>query len=292
MSAASIDRWNRTVVPAAAARLLRGWMPLYAWSRRRRIAVAGVIAAVVCALATLTSVTTDFAGPVAAQAALAAERRELADARHAQRALPALKEEAAASVTRHGPQRRHHSADDARHVSELAAAAGVSLVSLEPGAPGGQGAEAFRALKLSAQGDSAKLRAFLHGLAHAPVLIVPSEVAIKRNGQQLSLAATLSVFDALPSLPAGAETANAVAPPDPFAPNRADGAQAIDGLRLAGLMLDRTHAVALIETSRGTDAVVRGSRIDGERVVRIAMPEVTLATGDTTRVLKWTEDGR
>lgn len=293
MNIASIDRLSGAVAPFAATRLLRGWAPLHTWSARRRRVVAGVIAVVACALATSTGMTTDFTGTAAADAGLAAARRELAEARRALRVLPALKR--AALATPPGPPRAGNSADDARQVSELAASAGVLLVSLEPGAPGGegaQGAEAFRTLKLTAQGGFAQLRPFLRGLAHAPALIAPTEATIRRDGSQLSLTATLSVFDALPSLPAIAMADDAATPPDPFGTNPADGARTGGGLRLAGMMQDRTHAIALIETPRGTEVVERGGRIEGASVARIAMREVTLSAGSTTRVLKWTEDGR
>jgi len=293
MSTAPIDRWRGTAVVPRAARLLRGWVPLHAWSRRRRAVVAGAIASVACALATLACMATDFAGSAAAKAALASAHRELADAGRAQRALPALRR--AASAAQRGVQRGRSSADDARNVSELAAASGIALVSLVPDAPGGQGgrgAEAFHVLKLTALGDFAQLRSFLHGLAHAPVLIVPTQATIGRSGSQVSLVATLSVFDALPSLPAVAPNEDPTARSNPFATNLADARRTVDGLRLAGVMQDRTRSVALVETSRGTDAVEPGDRIEGERVVRIAMPEVTLAAGGVTRALRWTEDGR
>lgn len=294
MNTASIDRSNGAVAPFAAARMLRGWAPLHAWSGRRRRVVAGVIAAVACVLATSIGMTTDLAGTAAADARLAAARRELEEARRALTALPALKRAAVLEAPQ-GQRRTGSSADDARVVAELAASAGVVLVSLESGASTGKDAqrtEAFRTLKLAAHGDFAQLRALLRGLARAPALIVPAEATIRRNGAQLSLAAALSVFDALPSLPAAATADDAGTPPDPFATNHVDGAPTDDSLRFAGLIQDRTHAVALIETPSGTDAVERGSRIEGERVTRIAMREVTLTAGSTTRVLKWTEDAR
>ena len=77
-----------------------------------------------------------------------------------------------------------------------------------------------------------------------------------------------------------------------FATDPGDGASTVDGLRLVGLLQDRTHAVALIETPHGIDAVEQGGRVEGEQVARIAMNGVTLISGSTTRVLKWTEDGQ
>jgi len=270
---------------AAGARLLPGWAPLHEWSRRRRAAVAALVAAAAFISTMLACATRDFAGYAAADAARAAARRELADAQYAQRALPALKREAAA----HARAAPGNSADDARNVSELAAATGIALVSLEPGASGGRGDEAFRALKLAAYADFAPLRAFLRGLAQIPALTVPTDVAIRRSGSQLSLSVTLSVFDALPS-PAEVPASRAGA--DPFAPASSDGFGPAGALRLAGLMRDATHALALIETPSGTEAVGRGERIDGAQVTQIATRQVTLAAGGTTRVLAWTEDER
>lgn len=292
MSTAPLDHRIGTTAPSGAARLLRGWTPLHAWSRRRRAAVAGAIATVACALAALACIAADFAGAEAADAALAAVRLELADARRAQSELPALRR-AAASTVKSGSS---DTADQIRIVSELAAATGISLVSLEPGAPGaqaGKGDESFRLLKLSAQGDFMQLRSFVRGLAHAPALILPTELAIKRSGSKLLLAATLSVFDALPSQPdAASGNGGASKPSDPFTFNRTDGTETVDGLRLAGLMHDRNRSLALIETPQGTDAVEPGGRIDGERVLRIGAQQVTLSAGGTTRVLRWTEDRR
>jgi len=301
MTPAAADRWSGTPARFAAAHRLRRWTPLHTWGARRRLALAGVTAAVAGALAVGVCATVDFAGAAAADARLAAARRELAEARRAQRMLPALRRAAASDVPR-DPRRTGSSADDARHVSELAASAGVSLVSLEPGpGPGpsarnggpnakpAQRVEASRVLKLGAEGDFSRLRSFLRGLARAPALIVPTEVVIGRRGPQLSLAATLAVFDALPSI---AVADDASAPADPFATNPANGLQTGDGFRLAGLMQDRTRAVALIETAAGTSAVEAGSRIEGERVVRIAGGEVTLSAGSTMRTLKWAEGER
>jgi type II secretory pathway component PulM len=293
MNVASMNRWPRAVTQAGDRRSSRRRVPLYAWSRRRRGVVAGLVAAITCASAAAVCITNDIAGIAAAEAALMAARSELAEAERAQRALPALRQ-AAASAARHAPRHSGNSADDTRNVSELAAASGVALVSLAAGAPGGQGSETFRALKLTAQGTFAQLRSFLDGLAHASVLIVPTEVGIERNGPQLLLAATLSVFDALPPLRASIEGDGddaAAASRDPFATNPAGGSPAGDSLRLAGLLQDRTRALALIETPAGTGAVEAGGRIGGERVVRISMPAVTLAAGGVTHVLTWAEEG-
>lgn len=291
MSDASTVHWDAPAMHAGAMRVPRARVPLHAWSRRRRVAVAAMVGAAACVLATGLCMTADFAGAAAANAALTAARRELADAQRAQQALPALKRAAASAAFRE-PRHGRNSADDARDVSELAATSGISVVSLAPGTSGGQGAEAFRVLKLTAQGDFPQVRSFLHRLAYAPVLIVPTDAAIERTGSQLLLTATLSIFDLLPPLPAPAANAAAATTPDPFAKVPADDARTVDGLRLAGLMQDRTHALALIETPAGTDAVKRGSRIEGQRVVRIAAPQVTLAAGGTTRVLTWSEDGQ
>jgi len=291
------------VLPLAAARLLRGWVPLHGWSGRRRAAVAAAIGVAACAAATGACMSADVGGAMAAAAALTAVHRELADAQRALDTLPEL-ERAAARAARAESQRTGRSPDDARDLSELAAATGIGLVSLEPGTrraqeePRGADAkrdargESFRVLKLTAQGDFPRLRAFLRGLARAPALTVPAEAVLTRNGSRLSLAATLSVFDRLASLPDAVPADDAAALSDPFAGNRADGATTAGGLRLTGVLRDRSRALALIETPRGTEAVQQGARIDRERVASIGMGQVTLALDGTTRVLKWPEDGR
>ncbi|TDV28553.1 hypothetical protein C7405_114122 [Paraburkholderia caballeronis] len=276
---------------------LRGWMPLYAWSARRRMAVAAAIATASCMLAAVECVATDVAGLAHAEVALAAARHSLVDAQQAQRELPALTRRAAASAVPGGKPIGGSSADDTRRVSELAAASGISLMSVEPGAAAAHGDESFRALKLVAQGDFARLRGFLLALASAPTLIVPAEIAVKRSGSGLSIAMTLSVFDSLPALAdIGRRTGEPgePSPSDPFAAIHAGASAASDdALRLVGLMQDRAHAIALIETPDGTDAVTAGGRIEGGRVARIAATGVTLAgNGGAARELNWTEVAR
>jgi len=318
MSTASIDRPTGqaaagAVVPLAAARWLRGWLPLHGWSARRRLAVAAVIGAATSAVATGVCVALDLGGPVAAEAALSSARRQLADARRVLDTLPESAESAgsndperpAARAAQDESQQAGRPPDDARDVSELAAATGVGIVSLEPVAPRAQDeprgsdgkrdprGESFRVLKLTAQGDFPQIRAFLRGLARAPALTVPSEATLTRNGSRLSLAATLSVFDGLPS-PADGTPSDAAASrlSDPFMAHRADGTTTAGGLRLAGVLWDRSRGLALIETPRGTETVEQGARIDAETVASIDAGQVTLAADGTTRVLKWAEDGR
>ncbi|PXW17403.1 hypothetical protein [Paraburkholderia caballeronis] len=300
MSDAMIRRVGGMGPRFSAGSWLRGWMPLYAWSARRRMAVAAAIATASCVLAAVECVTTDVAGLAHAEAALADARHSLADAQQAQRELPALTRRAAASAVPGGKPIGGSSADDTRRVSELAAASGISLMSVEPGAAAAHGDESFRALKLVAQGDFARLRGFLLALASAPTLIVPAEIAVKRSGSGLSIAMTLSVFDSLPALadigrrPGEPGEPGEPSPSDPFAAIHAGGPVAPDdALRLVGLMQDRAHAIALIETPDGTDAVTAGGRIEGGRVTRIAATGVTLASnGGAARELNWTEVAR
>src|ERR1700761_1599523 len=127
-------------------------VPLAAWSRRRRWAVALLIAALVFALGAHGWVVADFGGIEASRTALDAATRHLADARHALTQLPALRRDVAARPG--GPlSASWTSADDVRIVSELAAQNSVSLLSVDPGAASGSGAESMRPLQLTAHTD-------------------------------------------------------------------------------------------------------------------------------------------
>lgn len=288
MSDAAYERLDEVLLRDASAPLLRGWLPVYRWSVRQRAIVAVIVAVTTCTLAGGLCVATDVAGAVSAKAALSDARHRLADARRALTQLPALRRTSAPPTERYGMR---GSADDTRDVSRLAAATGVTLVSLEPGATGGQAEDSFRTLKLVAHGDFAQIRRFLRGLTKAPVLIAPAEVTLKRNGSGLSIAATLSFFDALRAPPA-AGTDEAAPQPDPFALRFGSPGSGVEFLRLAGMIQDATHTVALIETPEGTAAVEAGQQIAGERVAHIAPPQVTLVAGGVTRTLKWAEDAQ
>ncbi len=133
---------------------LRVWSMLYAWSPRLRLVAALVIAVLAGASMSGACIVWDPLGVHGARAALADAQKRLDDARLAVARLPALRGAAARTAPR-APY-KGNSADDIRRVSQLAAQAALVLHALEPGAGGGARAEAFRSIKLVAQGSFAQ----------------------------------------------------------------------------------------------------------------------------------------
>jgi hypothetical protein len=268
---------------------LRDWMNLHAWSVRRRLGVAAAISAIVGVSAGAVCIEADLLGVRAARSELDDAERELADAQRVVARLPAIR--ASSSGMSRGV-RESTAADDVRRVSELTSKSGLVLVTLEPSAPGGAGAETFRSMKFVAQGGFPQLRAFLAGLAAQPALVVPAELAIRRNGDGLSIAATVQVFDALPPVQADATGAGSnAAASDPFASGAADGS-GNGGLRLAGVLQDGAGIVALIESASATQAVRAGQMFGGVRVEQVLPSRVVLAGGGKSQVLTWAEEIR
>lgn len=271
---------------------LHDWMRLHAWSVRRRRAVAAAIAAISALSAGAVCVEADMAGVRAARTQLDDAGRRLAAAQRAVDRLPSLRR--AASGVSQGV-RESTAADDVRRMSELTSTSGLALVTLEPSAQGGAGAETFRPMKFVAQGGFAQLRTFLGGLATQPGLVVPADLSIRRNGDGLSIAATLQVFDGLPPIqpdaPDSARDGAASDPAfdpasDPFASSAADGA-----LRLVGVLHGGAGIVALVESASGTEAVRAGQMVAGARVERVLPSRVVLASGGKSRILTWAGEG-
>jgi hypothetical protein len=281
----------------------RARLPLEAWSRRRRWAVASLIAAGVFLLGAYGWRVTDLAGIEAARAALDAGSQRLANARQALAQLPTLRREAAsASTARSGTW---SSADDVRVVSELAAQNSVALLALEPGAASGAGADNVRPLQLTAHTDFAHLMAFLRGLQDQPVLIVPVDVTVRREASSLLVHARLDVFSALrpaaTTVSADAFAADSLDSDDeeemvffdPFSlPQMQAAGELPDAgqLRLVGLLHDRTRGLALFDTAQGVTTVEPGEQIGAERVTKLDALGITLAKGGATRVLALTEE--
>ncbi|WP_322033552.1 hypothetical protein [Paraburkholderia sp. J76] len=284
MSAHSGKEHGRVLAGARAGNALRGWPPLHAWRARRRLAVALTIAVLALVAASVACVVADPLGVHAARAALEEARKRYGDGRQVLARLPALRE-AAARTTSHAPH-AGNSADDIRRVSQLAAQSGLVLHVLEPGPAGGAHAEAFRSLKLIAQGSFAQLRGLLEGLAREPALMAPSELTIRRGGAGLSISATLRVYDALPAVALAASAGETAR--DPIAHATAAGS-AEDGWRLTGILQDRQRIVALVETPEGVVTVRAGEAIGDARVLEIGPARVVVEAGGTTRTLGWAE---
>ncbi|MFM0419138.1 hypothetical protein [Paraburkholderia aromaticivorans] len=295
--------------------MARARLPLDAWSGRRRWAVALLIAVLVFGLGTHGWIVADLGGVEASRAALEAGGLRLANARRALAQLPALRREAAAgpigaslvtslatSIARSSEP--WSSADDVSIVSELAAQNSVALLSVEPGAASGAGAESMRPLQLTARTDFVHLMAFMRGLSDLPVLIVPVDVTVKREAAALSVSATLRVFNALRPAPSAASADAFVEDSldsddeenvvffDPFSQPQMQAAAElpdVSQLRLVGLLRDRARGLALLDTPDGVTVVESGEQIGAERLTRLDAFGITLVKGGATRTLALTE---
>lgn len=287
MSTAAVHERGLASVQASRDGVLRGWLPLHAWTVRRRLAVALAIAVVAGVWSCCACVVLDPVGLRAARAALADARRRRDDAQQALTRLPALRVAAAGKASR--ASYAGNSADDIRRISQLAAQSGLVLHALEPAAPGGARAEAFRSIKLAAQGSFAQLRGLLGGFSREPALTVPGELAIRRMAVGLSISATLRVYDALPPVPLVlAPPGEAATGSDPF--DRAVTAgTGQDGWRLAGILQDRQRTIALIETPEGVVTAQAGQAIGDARVVQVGPAGVLVIAGGASRALGWAE---
>lgn len=285
--------------------------PLHTWSPRRRWAIALLIALVVFSLGAHGWIVADLGRLAASRAALLASAEHLADARRALAQLPSLRREAAASdatpaaiVTASRASKQWTSADDVRVVSELAAQNGVALLAVEPGAASGTGAQSERPLQLAARTDFIHLMSFMRGLVELPVLMVPVDVVIKRDGSALSVSAALRVYSGLRPAPASLTTQELADASldsddeedvvffDPFSPAQMQATIDLPGqpqLRLVGLLHDRARGLALFDTPEGATTVASGQQIGDERVTRFDTFGITLAKGAATRTLDLAE---
>lgn len=278
-------------------------VPIEVWSGRRRALVAAAIAMLVFATGAHSWVVADLGGVERSRSASGVAAQRLADAQRALAQLPALRRDAALIFATRGPA-AWTSADDVRVVSGLAAQSGVALLSVEPGAASGAGAEHMRPMHLSAQTDFVHLMALLHGLSDLPVLIVPEDVTVRRTGGALSVQATLRVFSGLRPVPADASAGALAEDPsgmdddeevvffDPFAtPPMLAGVDAGDLtlLRLAGLLHDRSHGLALLDTPDGPATVVAGQTLGAGLVTRVDALGITVAGQGASRTLALAE---
>lgn len=273
---------------------LSGWLPLHAWSGRRRAVVAAVLGVLATCVVSGACVVLDVGGAQAAQSALADAHARLAGARQTLARLPALQRDA-----QDGPQRGREgsAAGDIRSVSQLATQAGLVLIALEPAASGGARAQAFRTTKLAALGSFGQLSTFLEGLATLPELVVPAELSVRRSGGSLAVSAMLQVFDALPAaaLARSGDQGDMLA--DPFASGFAgiQGAVGMQGdaaMRLSGMLVERGRAVALVETAEGTVAVQTGATLAGAHVSSVDPVRIVLSLDGATHTLGWAEDAK
>jgi Tfp pilus assembly protein PilO len=279
--------FKRVPLGDAIAEHLR--VPLEAWSARRRAFVATSIAVAVFALGANAWIAADMSGVQTSGDALSAAQRKLSEAQAAVAQLPALRR---AAPVAHVPA-GWSSADDVRVISQLAARSDVTLLKIEPGAVAGSGLDAMRPLHVTAQADFDHAVDFLEGLSSLPVLVVPDELTLKRQGAALSMSATLHSFNAIHPVPSAAHSSvrndpDAFDPdeeivfydpfqPPAFAPASED---APASMRLVGLLSDRMRGLALIETGDGAETLESGQQWGDERVTHVDANVLTFAKRD------------
>ncbi|MEM5388007.1 hypothetical protein VSR68_31135 [Paraburkholderia phymatum] len=281
-------------VPFGDAIAERLRVPLEAWSARRRCLVALAIAVAVFALGANAWIARDMSGAQASSDALSAAQRKLSDAQAAVAQLPALRRAAPVSHVPAG----WSSADDVRVISQLAARSDVTLLKIEPGAVAGSGLDAMRPLHVTAQADFDHAVDFLEGLSSLPVLVVPDELTLKRQGEALSISATLHSFNAIHPVPSAARP-TVRNDPDAFDPDAFDPDEEIvfydpfqpptfapasedapGSMRLVGLLSDRMRGLALIETGDGAETLESGQQWGDERVTHVDSNALTFAKRD------------
>ncbi|SIT44841.1 conserved hypothetical protein [Paraburkholderia piptadeniae] len=279
--------FKRLPLGDAIAERLR--VPLEAWSARRRCLVALSIAVAVFALGANAWIAADMSGAQTSSEALSVAQRKLSEAQAAVAQLPALRR---ATPVAHVPA-GWTSADDVRVISQLAARSDVTLLKIEPGAVAGGGLDAMRPLHVTAQADFDHAVDFLEGLSSLPVLVVPDELTLKRQGAALSMSATLHSFNAIHPVPNAARSSvrndpDAFDPdeeivfydpfqPPTFAPASED---APASMRLVGLLADRMRGLALIETGDGAETLESGQQWGDERVTHVDADALTFAKRD------------
>ncbi|WP_207004862.1 hypothetical protein [Trinickia mobilis] len=272
-------------------------MPLEAWSGARRSAVGTVVAAAVFGIGMYAWDAADLSRTSAGQAALADVEHRLAEARAAIAKLSALRSEMAHAMTS-TDDRAGSSIGNWHAVSTLAAQSGLTLRKLEPAKPHGEGIEAVRPAHAVARANFAGLLDFLHGLPSLPVLVVPADLHVKRDADDLSIGITLAFFDALPSSLAPSVAADPdpdddeVRFSDPFAAAPAAHSDAGSTLHLVGLFREGTRGLALLAAADGTTALETGQSIGLEKVTRIDDRGVTLSSGAGVRLLTLAEGTR
>ncbi len=274
--------------------------PLQKWSVRRRLMACVAIAAGAFVLITSIWRAFDVGGRATSAAAIAALEQRLRESRTKLEQLPRLREDARARMGP-APTADRSPGGDWRAITGLAARTGVTLRALGPASAPAASASArnaksaARALRIDGRADFAGLYGFFRALSALPMLVVPEAVSVTREADALAFAATLNVFDALPTAPAsftyaqaapdGAADDKARALADPFAIGKTGRQPDLSAARLVGLVHDGARSLALFEGASGaqTTVAVPGQMLGTERIVHIGGFGVTLASQGGTR---------
>jgi Tfp pilus assembly protein PilO len=275
-------------------------VPPHAWSRRRRLLAASLIALVTFVLGENAWIATDLAAARAMRALRDETQRRFDGAQRAIGELPALRASAGAATSMR-PSRATASGastDDVRIVSQLAARGGITLIALEPGTITGAGIDAVCPLRMTALAQFSQLIAFIRALPSLPVLIVPGELLIRQakgtsTAGLLSISATLNVFDALRPFDqhavalqndAAIDDDEDILFYDPFLqrpqPDARVAGSNTSGFRLVGLLYDLARGLGLVETAEGEAMLEAGQHVGSESVARVDGLGITLASRD------------
>ncbi|KVK74355.1 pilus assembly protein [Burkholderia cepacia] len=168
-------------------------------------------------------------------------------------------------------------------LADRAASSGLRGVSIEPLHAGGAVPEGQRTVRIVADGGFRALLQMVGGLAHFPVLAVPTTLRVERGKEAARVEMAVDVFPGLPATTSsGGKTPVLADAPgaDPFGEagsSETEGAAA----RLAGTIRDRRTGLALFDDGDGAfAALVPGETLGAARVVRVDPVAVTLATAD------------
>lgn len=318
MKRALLGRFNPIGRVAARLPIGRAWRgavaslraPAQKWNARKRLMACVALAAGAFVLVTAGWRALRDDSTAASAASIETLERRLVESRAKLAQLPEMR---AAAAKQAGPARADRTiGGDRRAVAELAALAarsGVTLRSLEPASAADSAhlrhdGPKPRAVRIAGRSDFAGFYGFLHGLPTLPTLVVPEIVSVKRESGALGFAATLLVFEgvaaqqALPAAvksmggPAGGDTARS--PADPFRVDLVARRPDASASRLVGLVRDASRSLAVFEGASGAHAtlVAPGQAIGAERVVRIDLGGVLLASRTGERRIALREDER
>jgi Tfp pilus assembly protein PilO len=264
----------------------RAFPPIETWSRRRMLATAVGVAALVFVLgvqawrtAAPIDVDTSRSALVATQAKVAQTRRLVAE-------LPALRMHAASGDSL--PE-QWTGADALHEIARVASQSGLRVTEIEPmppeqsGATAAKAASPVRTLRFRADGDFGAMQRFLDALAGLPRLVVPERTQMKRQANALSIDTTLRVFETLPAVPPAVVIAAPRADAfvvDPFGRDVAGGIARGADLLLVGTIVGFRRSMALVQNGPGVEGFVSGEKIGDERLGRIAPRAIELAGDD------------
>lgn len=254
------------------------------WSGAHRLLAAVAIASAGFALGVQGSKALGLDPNDASGAALADLQRRVDDVRSKASALPALRQAVQALPA---PVADSEATQPTawQSIAAVATRSGMMLQSVEPGERTAASREAGHVVRIEAHSSFASFLAFLSALSRLPVLAVPAELKLERQAHGLVLQAVLEIHDSLPGVPVRPADGIRTAFGDPFVAPPAVGRGPASELRLAGLMIEGTRSLALIEADGEGAIYLPGQMLGNERLLRIGAASVTLARERGTRVL-------